>query len=53
MTQEDAQYGTGQVLSREMLEKKSGTDETAESGSVSDSQESDTPADSQETSDRQ
>ncbi len=53
MTQEDAQYGTGQVLSREMLEKKSGTDETAESGSVSDSQKSDTPADSQETSDRQ
>ncbi len=50
MTQEDAQYGTGQVLSREMLEKKSGTDETAESGSVSDSQESDTPADSQEAS---
>ena len=53
MTQEDAQYGTGQVLSREMLEKKSGTDETAESGSVSDSLESDTPADSQEESDKQ
>lgn len=53
MTQEDAQYGTGQVLSREMLEKKSGTDETAEKGSVSDSQESDTSADSQEASDKQ
>ena len=53
MTQEDAQYGTGQVLSREMLEKKSGTDETAESGSVSDSLESDTLADSQEESDKQ